>query len=70
MKGGQSNPHGNVSVEGEAAMEVDWLTISEDLMPVKIVRGKAPCESILDFTEAKDREIDWGFSLESHRRAA
>jgi hypothetical protein len=42
-------------------MDVDWIEISEDLMPIKLVRGRSACESTLDFSLSQDPAEVWDF---------
>ena len=55
---------GNMAIDSsspEHCMDVDWFTIAEDSMPVKLVRGQSACDNILDFTAKKSEGDAWEF---------
>ena len=47
-------------------IDIDWLVTTEDLMPVKIIRGRSPCLSTLDFAASSCDRLAWYFSNDSH----
>ena len=55
----------SASVEGEQGMDIDWLTIDENRLPVRITRSNAACTDTVDFSEGT-----WNFSRLAHRSAA
>jgi hypothetical protein len=57
-----------VSVVGEQqdqGMDIDWLTVDEARLPLRITRTNAACTDTVDFTEGM-----WDFSKLGHREAA
>jgi hypothetical protein len=56
-----------VSVVGEQDhdMDIDWLTVDETRLPVRITRSNTSCTDTVDFTDSS-----WNFSLFAHRNAA
>ena len=50
----------------DEGMDIDWITIAEDQMPVKLIRGRSPCLSTLDFAASTCEGEAWDFSDDSH----
>ena len=50
----------------DEGIDIDWLVIADDAMPVKIIRGQTACLSTLDFAARNDAGEVWNFSDDSH----
>ena len=58
-------------MDNDVSMEANWFTVDEDAMPVRIYRGDAQCNSILDFRCRTTRDsAPWDFSAASSKSQA
>ena len=47
------------SQAASSQMDVEWITIGEELMPIKLMRGRSAADCTLDFMQAEGRKT-WG----------
>ena len=51
-------------------MDIDWIAIADDRMPVKLLRGSSPSLSTLDFSSNACNAEGWDFANDEHLQLA
>ena len=66
---GANNVSNNKTGDGDD-MSVDWIEIADDLLPIKLLRGRSACDCVLDFSAHQDGAEAWDLSDEANVDAA